>query len=149
MNLAFGNLPLYFEPNRGQSAEEVQFRSRGDGYTLFLTGKELVLSLVKPSEIEIHRAAYSALKSPPRAASVVRMRLLDANPSPKAAGQEIMPGKSNYFVGDDPGRWRTDVPHFARVAYRSVYPGIDLFYYGNQRRLELDDHGNLLLKVFN
>ncbi len=66
------------------------------------------------------------------------MKLVGANPSPDVAGLEELPGKSNYFIGNDPKKWRSNVPHYARVAYRQVYPGIDLVYYGNQQQLEYD-----------
>ena len=51
---------------------------------------------------------------------------------------EDLPGKSNYFIGNDPTMWRTSVPHYAKVKYEAVYPGIDLVFYGNQRQLEYD-----------
>jgi hypothetical protein len=51
---------------------------------------------------------------------------------------EELPGKANYFIGKDPTHWRTNVPTYAKVHYRDVYPGIDLLYYGNQRQLEYD-----------
>ena len=35
-------------------------------------------------------------------------------------------------------KWHTDIPQFARVRYRGVYPGIDLVYYGKQGQLEYD-----------
>jgi hypothetical protein len=41
----YGKLPLHFEPNLGQSAKQVKFLSRGQGYTLFLTASEAVFSL--------------------------------------------------------------------------------------------------------
>ena len=44
----YGKLPLSFERNEGQSAEAVQFLSRGKGYTLFLTPSEAVFSLRNP-----------------------------------------------------------------------------------------------------
>ena len=54
------------------------------------------------------------------------------------AGREELPGKSNYFIGNDPSKWRTNVPQYARVEYEDVYPGVNLAYYGNQRQLEYD-----------
>ncbi len=44
----YGKMPLVFEANRGQTDERVEFLSRGQGYTLFLTPGEAVLSLRKP-----------------------------------------------------------------------------------------------------
>jgi len=49
-----------------------------------------------------------------------------------------LPGKSNYFVGNDPSKWRTDVAHYARVSYQDVYPGVNLAYHGAQSQVEFD-----------
>jgi hypothetical protein len=73
-----------------------------------------------------------------RAPAVLRMSLVSANPNPQVAGMEELPGKSNYFLGNDPKNWRTDVPNYARVRYQEVYPGVDLVYYGRQGQLEYD-----------
>src|SRR5262249_5590233 len=61
-----------------------------------------------------------------------------ANPTPQLAGLDRLPGTSNYLLGNDPSRWHTDIPNYARVEARGVYPGVDLVYYGNQRQLEYD-----------
>jgi hypothetical protein len=70
--------------------------------------------------------------------AVLRMKLVGANPKAKVRGLDELPGKSNYFLGNDPKKWRTNVPNYARVKYEGVYAGIDLLYYGNQGRLEYD-----------
>lgn len=122
---AYNHLPLIFEANQGQTDSRVKFLSRGSGYGLFLTANQAVLSLRQPS----HRATDF---------SVLQMQLAGANPDSKVSGENLLPGKSNYFVGNDPSKWRRDVPQFASVRYRDVYPGIDLVYHGNQGRLEYD-----------
>ena len=66
------------------------------------------------------------------------MNLLGSNPSPEIEGVDELPGKTSYFIGGDPQKWRAGLPAFARVRYHEVYPGIDLVYYGNQRQLEYD-----------
>lgn len=70
--------------------------------------------------------------------SVLRMKLLGANPTAKVIGTEVLPGKSNYFIGNDPSKWRTDVPNYGKVQYKDIYSGVDLVYYGNQGELEQD-----------
>jgi hypothetical protein len=70
--------------------------------------------------------------------ALLRMKLVGANPNPRIVGMDELPGKSNYFIGNDPKKWRTNVPNYARVKYANVYPGVDLVYYGNQGRLEYD-----------
>ena len=66
------------------------------------------------------------------------MKLEGANPDPRIEGLEQLPATSNYFAGSDPAAWHTNIPSFTRVRYAQVYPGIDMVYYGNQRRLEYD-----------
>ena len=117
----YGKLPLSFEANQGQSDSRVKFLSRGSGYTLFLTQDSAVLSL--------HGKKTNA---------ALRMKVIGANPHAAVAGTDGLPGKSNYFVGNDPSQWRTNVPTYASVKYSGVYPGIDLVYHGNQRLLEYD-----------
>jgi hypothetical protein len=68
------------------------------------------------------------------APAVLRMRLMGANLSPRVKGVQELPGKSNYFFGKDPGKWRTNISTFAKVSYEEIYPGISLVYYGNPAR---------------
>ena len=83
------------------------------------------------------------------------MNLVGANPAARLAGTEQLPGKVNYFRGNDPTKWRRNVPTFGKVRCEAVYPGIDLVYYGtSQEQLEYDfivapgaDPGFLALEV--
>jgi Carboxypeptidase regulatory-like domain/Beta-propeller repeat len=136
-NEAYGKLPLSFEANQGQTDTQVKFLSRGAGYNLFLTSTEAVLSL------EQSRGTGGARERGDRRSvsvpnDVLRMKMLGANPTPRIEGSDQLPGKSNYFIGNDPKNWRVNVSTFARVHYREVYPGVDVVYYGNQRKLETD-----------
>jgi hypothetical protein len=129
---SYGKLPLHFEANRGQTHEDVRFLARGPGYGLYLTAGEAVLVLTRPGP-------EASPGAQPQGESVaLRMALVGAAPAPLVSGVEQLPGKANYFIGKDPARWRTNVPTYAKVHYREVYPGIDLVYYGNQRQLEYD-----------
>jgi hypothetical protein len=139
----YGRLPLSFELNTGQTAEEVEFLARGKGYTLFLSGAEATLALRKPGQktrpsLPGERIRGQRPEPEPVAYDVLTMQLVSANPNPPAQGQDQLPGIVNYFIGNDPDKWRTNIPTYAKVAYHEVYPGIDLVYYGNQRNLEYD-----------
>ena len=128
---AYGKLPLSFEINQGQTNDQVKFLSRGSGYNLFLTSTEAVLSLHQPGVGETPEHSD-------KGSSVLRMKLVAANPHAKIEGLDQLPGKSNYFIGKNPRHWRTNVSTFQRVHYREIYKGVDLVYYGNQRQLEND-----------
>src|SRR5262249_26273326 len=70
--------------------------------------------------------------------TVLRMKLVGASPNVRVMGSDELPGQSNYLIGNDPNKWRTNVPNYARVEYGDVYPGVNLVYYGNQGQLEYD-----------
>lgn len=120
---AYGNLPLSFEANMGQSDSEVSYLARGDGYSLFLTGDGAMLSLQQEDG------------SVP---AVLSMEMVGANADALITGEQLLPGVANYFIGDDPSQWRTEIPTYAQVQYDEIYTGIDLLYYGNQGQLEYD-----------
>ena len=119
---AFGRLPISFEPNQGQSDGRVKFLAHGNGYGLYLTPSEAVLALPAKGESR----------------PVVEMQFRGASAAPEVAGASPLPGHSNYFIGNDPVRWRRNVPQFSRVHYHDLYPGINLDFYGRQGRLEYD-----------
>ena len=137
----YGKLPLSFEANQGQTDARVRFLSRGSGYSLFLTQDDAVFSL-RGSTVKPTAKARTIGRPPqpdlPATSVVLRMKLVNANPSAKVIGEEELAGKSNYFVGNDPKKWSTNVTNYAKVKYEGVYSGIDLVYYGNQRQLEYD-----------
>jgi hypothetical protein len=148
--MAYAKLPLSFEANQGQTDPEVKFISHGAGYTLFLTPNEAVIALRTSAPSEAGRESASARVFYPSADrrtkaagsdathTALRLKLIGASHDPQAFGQEALPGKSNYFIGNDPKKWRTSIPNYAKVRYEGIYRGIDLVYYGNQRQLEYD-----------
>ncbi len=124
-------LPISFEANQGQTDARVKFTARGAGYALFLTSDEatLLLSDAQPGRKPGENRGANA---------VLTMRFLGANQHSAVSGLDELPGKSNYFLGSDQQKWRTQVPTYGKVRYEHIYPGVDLVYYGNQRQLEYD-----------
>jgi hypothetical protein len=115
----YGNIPLSFEKNHGQTDPSVLFLARASGFGLFLTQDEAVLSLTRPD-------------------GQVRMRLEGKNADARIDGLDQLSGVSRYFIGRDAGQWRGEATQYGKVRYSDVYPGIDLIYYGNQRHIEFD-----------
>ena len=128
---SYGQFPMSFEANVGQTDPSVNFLARGSGYTLFLPSDGAVLSLN-------NSISSTSNSSDATSSTVLSMNLLGANTNPSVAGIDQLPGSSNYLVGNDPSQWRTDVPNFGRVQLDGVYQGVDLTYYGNQQQLEYD-----------
>jgi len=113
---AWGRLPLSFEANEGQADRRVRFLASAGRGTLALTSSGATFAS--------RDGAFA-------------MKLEGARPATLRA-EEALPGKANYFLGDQPSAWRTNVSTWRRVRYQGVYPGIDLVFYGDQQQLEYD-----------
>jgi len=133
----YGQLPLSFEPNLGQTSSQVQWLARGPEYTLYVAGDDAVLQMNKivppkrgAPDLKDMKAAISS--------SAVRMSLLGARNPEQTGGEDRQSGKANYFTGNDPAKWQHDVPMYGKVRLKGVYPGVDLVYYGHRGELEYD-----------
>jgi beta-propeller repeat-containing protein/ASPM-SPD-2-Hydin domain-containing protein len=144
---AYGQLPLSFAENQGQTAQEVRYVSHGPQYDVFLTPQEAVVALRRTQRLDFsprHRAAslkaLRALRNSAKAptTTALHMHFDGANPAPRVMGASQLPGKVNYFIGNDAKKWHTDIPTYSQVKYTQVYPGVDLLFYGHQRDLEYD-----------
>lgn len=150
-----GKLPMSFEVNQGQADPNIKFISRGSGFGLFLLPQEMVLSVRNGGEPIQNHHSTSKRKTRTRAHTVsVKIKLQNANPTPDIVGLDPLPGKTNYFLGNDPSRWQTNVSSYRKVKYTNVYPGIDMVYHGDRGQFEYDfvvakgaDPGNIRLKT--
>jgi hypothetical protein len=111
-------IPLEFEP----SARQDGFVARGSGFAV---------------RVDASGATYQFQQGPGQH-SRVHMKLVGRSPDAKPAGAAPVAGRSNYFLGNQPQAWRPNVPHFARVEERGVYPGVDVVYYARGGNLEHD-----------
>jgi hypothetical protein len=118
----YGKLPLIFEQNLGQAAAPARFLAHRRRYDLFLAANEAVFNLGKNG-------------SQP---STLRMKLAGANAQARIQGMDRLPGVSNYYRGNQPQRWLTQVPQFAAVGYRQIYNGVDLIFHDGGGALEYD-----------
>ena len=132
----FLNLPLDFERNQGQAPSEYAFVAHGPSYTLGLSAEGMALRLLRPESSSASAEDRIALRSVD--SSSLELRLVGASDESQLTGVDAQPGRSNYFIGNDPAKWRTSVPHFGRVRDTSVYPGIDLVFHGDHQQLEYD-----------
>jgi|GEM_PF-1335893 len=138
---SYANLPLSFEANRGQSDYQTEFLVRSGGYLVGLSAHEALFSLGRRS---VSRGADQSLAASGAGdrnqtiGSVVRMKLVGGNPAAQMRGVDELPGKTNYFIGNDPDKWQANIPNFAKVQCDDVYPEVDMIYYSDHRRLEYD-----------
>ena len=76
LSVTYARLPLHFEPNQGQTDEQVNFLARGKGYALFLTSTEAVLALRKPAENSLAPVSGSLSSPLPRRGRTLPYHLL-------------------------------------------------------------------------
>jgi hypothetical protein len=132
-----GRASVSFEANSGQADPSARFILRSPHYTLYLSPAEAVLS-PKPGGANRTKAAVTSNVGTGFPADCLRMQIVDANPDSRLHGLDQLPGRTNYFGGRDPDRWRTNVPSYSRVKYDNVYNGVDLVFHGSQQQLEYD-----------
>ena len=147
-------LPLAFEANQGQTDPEVRYMARGNGYQLYLTSSQAILRLVgqRTSTSEVREMMLNKRRGPAAVRAMFRNKARSQEKTSVASlrmnfvgaharaidGWNQQSGKVNYFVGNDRSKWRTNIPLFGRVEYRNLYPGIDLAFRGESKKLEFD-----------
>ena len=146
----YGKLPLSFIQNDGQVDKKVKFYEKGSGHTTYFTKDGVYLSLVggageTPSPVSVINGPNDAAEQKPQKpgaqnpqAVLIKLMPLGANKNPKIVAEGVQEGKVNYFIGNDPTQWKTNVPTYQAVVYKDIYPGIDLKFYGNNQQLEYD-----------
>jgi hypothetical protein len=135
-----GNLPIRFEPNVGQAPRQIEYSARGQGYFVAITAQGAILSL-RPGtgpENAGKSAAHVITSSASRLVARLRLHPMHASPRPRLIAERQLTSVSNYFIGNDPSRWHSNVANYAVVRYEQLYPGIDWVIYGNPQQLEYD-----------
>ena len=115
------NLPIAFESNVGQAARGERYIARSGPLQLgFLS-----------DTVEMHVPSK-------KGSHLLGMQFVGAARNVQLTPESKTQGESNYFRGNDPAKWMSHIPQYARLNYSQIYPGIDLTFYGNGGRLEHD-----------
>jgi hypothetical protein len=147
---SYGNIPLAFTLNQGQTDSQVKFTTVGNGCSMFFApnGTTFLLSR-ETSQSAAKRAAKKTAGThdemtpaqntgPEYESFAVKTVFVGANQNPAVVGEDRLAWNNNYFVGNNPSKWRTDVPNYGKIRLKEVYSGIDLVYYGNKNRIKYD-----------
>lgn len=144
---SYGKLPIGFEANNGQTDRSVQYLAHNGPVSVFLTSDGAVISMSRQDSMP--GRSKGAVDPRP----MLRMQARDSHAvhtfafkvsfegsakHSRLVATDRLPGTTNYLIGNDRAKWHTGIPTFGRVDYTSVYPGIDLTYYGTNGRLEYD-----------
>src|SRR5579883_3050755 len=109
--------PIYFEPNQGQAKSPVRYLARAGSATLLLTDDGAVLRAHDDSSVKL------------------------SLPGAHWGGAELLdplPGVSYYLTRSSASGLPAGIPHYGKLRYHNVYPGIDLVFYANGQELEYD-----------
>jgi hypothetical protein len=119
MDDTYGSMPLYFVKNQGQSDQNVSFTINGSEKSLYFTPEGFTLAF------NSNGSRY-----------VIKLDFLGANHvHPVAVGSST--AQVSFFKGV-PEEWHTGLPAFTRIAYRDLWPGIDLTYSGTTSSLKYE-----------
>ncbi len=151
---SYGKLPLYFTENRGQLDSRVSYYSKLPGHSVYFTRDKIVFELTRRQaakengELRIEngekgkagdrRPGVNVQDKDSIERLVFTLSLENSKANPFIRGEDKQKGKVNYFTGNNPEKWRTNIPTYKTVAYREVYPGIDMKFYGDHSQLEYD-----------
>ncbi len=139
----YGKLPLSFIRNDGQVDEEVKFYERGSGHNTYFTREGVCLELISAQEDDnTPPREEDGVPSIPEVQEIrsetIKLALFGANKYPEIISKGLQEGKVNFFIGNNPEKWKTNVPTYRSVLYKEMYKDIDVKYYGNNRQLEYD-----------
>ncbi|MEW6741477.1 MAG: hypothetical protein AB1486_01860 [Planctomycetota bacterium] len=142
---AFGRLSLAFVENRGQLDERAAFSTRQGGLSAYFTKDSIVLQLVSQARKPPSPALSFRREAAPEGEAEEAIKGANlfltfegASPDVVIEGADPLPGRYNYFLGNDPSKWRTGVPAYASIRYRGLYPGVDMVVRDGGGRLEYD-----------
>jgi hypothetical protein len=145
-NIDYYSRPLAFTRNDGQFGEETRFRAEAGGVTIFLCDNE-VAYLFNRDTHELLEGDFAGAGEIPhkfnrprykKEFALLKARFIGANEDVQIVAEDLLPHYNNYFLGNDPAAWRTDVPNYSAITYRNIYSGIDLKYYGDGKSLKYD-----------
>ncbi len=128
-------LTTAFVPNPGLGETSILFRTLGAGGMVYFGLQELLFPLPSSSQKSPLARAFARPDEKPPSTSggtappaMLRMRFEAASSTVQVIGEKQLSGIVNYFIGNDPARWHAAIPTYGEVAYRGLYPGIDLVY---------------------
>jgi hypothetical protein len=138
---AWDDSPWQFIENRGQTDPSVKFYAKKGSTTVYLTDTAIVSDFIFLRQMtkKNKEIASSEEEAKTHQRQVVKMALKNSNPQPVITGKDKQETIYNYFIGNDPSKWRSEVPSYNEVYYKDVYAGIDLrFYTAGNGGLEYD-----------
>jgi hypothetical protein len=144
------SMPLSFTENRGQWDSKALYKAEAGGATFWFCKDEVVYQFIRDTDELIEDVMPHGPDMPtgmpdkfnhPRykkESMVLRAQFVGANFNTEIVGQDRLSHNNNYFIGNIPSKWATDVPNYSSITYKDIYPGIDLTYHGDGKGIKYD-----------
>lgn len=139
-----------FIENLGQWSSEVRFKADIPGGSMFITDKGFAFSLLDQKTLsnahacaapdghdELHGMTSRANLQDIRG-HAYRVNFLDAQLAPDYATVDKRTYYHNYFLGNDPQKWKGEVPLFGKIIQKNIYKGIDAIMYSEGNSVKYD-----------
>ncbi|MCC5465376.1 SBBP repeat-containing protein, partial [Pelosinus baikalensis] len=131
------NLSQTFIPNAGQVATPAHFYTRGAGYGFYFTPAAVNMAFIerptKPAKLDHHHRHFrldedQSEMEQTRQGMALSLRFIESNPSANIKARKEQPGIINFFIGNDPAKWQTNLHSYAEIVYSELWPGIDMVF---------------------
>ena len=143
------SMPLTFTENRGQWDENALFRAEAGGAIFWFCKDQVVYQFMRDTDqlIESSISEDPNMQAMPdkfsyprykKESMVLEAHFIGANLNAEVIGENRLSYNCNYFYGNDPNKWRANVPNYSTITYRDIWPGIDLCYHGNGQGMKYD-----------
>lgn len=128
---------IEFIENLGQWEEQVRYKVEMNMGALFLEPSGFTYHL---RDLDVYRNAHSNHTPLPEyvRGHAFKATFVGANPEPVTQGEGRSLHYRNYFLGDDPQKWKGHVHSFDQVIYNELYNGVDLKVYQHSGNLKYD-----------
>ena len=141
------NLSQTFIPNAGQVPTPAHFYTCGAGYGFYFTPKAVNMAFIerpaKQNNLDHHLRCFRPDEvqletEQARQGMALSLRFIGSNPSAKIKARKEEPGIVNFFIGNDPAKWQTNLHSYAEIVYHELWPGIDLIFRNTDGVLKYD-----------
>ena len=139
IDASFRSSPVMFIENAGQWDERARFQVwGGPTKTMWLAEDAIWITVVERSTDDVARSQVDPLarfdperatverENVPRRSVNIKLSFVGANPHPRIEPFDRLDTVVSYFIGNEPEKWRPDVPVWGGVRYVDLYPGVDL-----------------------
>lgn len=145
-------MPLSFTENRGQWDPQALYKAEAGGAAFWFCKDEVVYQFTRDTKELLENPAMKGREFAPdrrrpdkfnhprykKESLAVHARFIGANPDAEIHPKDRLGYDCNYFIGNIPAKWRSDVPNYAGLVYKNLYPGIDLRFYGDGAGMKYD-----------